>query len=199
MAYVTGRDRLGSPMTTALVSAGANAVVPGSGAIAGAAASLFGGLFGGGSQRDKDRIARVSYFYNLAVAGNVGAAQVMLGAIPDVAGDEQGYWQTALQKLSSLNPPVYNAALAAGGVRFSGQGDSATNYPHMQAYALNWDANNAPIGAPTGAAGNAVARVAQSLPPMRTTAGYNWWPVAIGATAVAGAALVLFNHSPRRR
>lgn len=213
--YVSGAndsDRLGEYDTlggagTFLVSAGANAIVPGSGAFVGTALSLFGGMFGTNTE-DKTRMARVQYFYDLAAGGNVAAAQLMAGAIPDVSGNEQPYWQHALTQLQTANPAVYNAAAMGGPIRTTGMGDSPENYPHMRAIALNWAANNAPVGVanPSSPAsytpgGTVVTRTAaQSLPGMTTTAGYNWMPVVAGVSAVALVAVFAFGpHRSRRR
>jgi len=174
--------------------------------IASGVESLFGA---GGSQTDQQRKARVNYFYQLGVKGNVGAIQVELGAPSDVAADESVFWNQALQQTAQLNPAAYQAALVAGPVRFSGQGDTATSYPHMQAYATNWAKVNAPVVPVTGTPPTAstplfpgisplpvVPGNVQGLPLTTIRAPYNWTPVAIAAGA---GALALFALAPRRR
>lgn len=200
MGYYVGPgtgEVLGSPLTAAV------GLVPG-GNVANVALSLFSGIFGT-SQDDKDRMARVQYFYNLAAGGNVAAAQEMAGAIFDVADDEKGYWQKALQQLATANPAVSQAAAAGGPIRTTGLGDTAKNYPHMQAIALNWAAANPPVGNVTtlSPGGQVVSRASTLLPGMTSTAPYNWTPVLVGVGSAAVLASVLFGgrrrNPPRRR
>lgn len=120
--------------------------------------------FSSGTQRDRDRAARANYFGNLAVQGNVAAAQIILGAlVPNVSGNELPMWQAWLSQLqsSAAGQAVLTQARQLGPYWPVGSTDTVTNYPIMKAFAQNW-ANAHPFA---GGAGTAVSKVlANPLP-----------------------------------
>ena len=108
----------------------------------------------GGAQRDRDRQARANYFGQLAAGGNVAAAQILLGAIPNVSGNEQPMWQAWIDQLSSSQSgqATLAAARAAGPYWLPGSTDTVTNYPQLKNYVAQWQAAH-----PLSAAGPAAA------------------------------------------
>lgn len=98
-------------------------------------------VFSSGTQRDRDRAARANYFGNLAVAGNVAAAQMILGAlVPNVSGNELPMWQTWLSQLqsSSTGQATLSQARQLGPYWPVGSTDTVTNYPISKAFVQNW-------------------------------------------------------------
>jgi hypothetical protein len=116
-----------------------------------------------GSKTDQERQARVNYFLQQALDGNIAAVQVIMGAPEDTAGTEDAMWTRALATVQSSRPDVYQQALALGPVRFTGTGDTATNYPTMKAFTTRWAQSNQPvqsaINTALDAAGNIINRV----------------------------------------
>jgi hypothetical protein len=116
------------------------------------AKTIFGdieGLFKGGSAVDAARAARVQYFLNQANQGNVAAAQIIIGAIPNVAGNEDPMWESAIDQLrsSAAGSNVLAAAQALGPYWPVGSSDTAQSYPIMRSFTANWAAHNAPLTA----------------------------------------------------
>ena len=149
----------------------------------------------GNSAEDAARKARVAYFVNLAVQGNVGAMQVLLGSPQYVSGNEKPIWTQGQATVQAQNPAVYAAALAAGPVAFPGTGDTPENYPSEKNYALQWAASHAHVGTTTGpgaAPANPLVPAqpqpgsVQTLPGMRTVA-----PAPTSATGLATIAVML--------
>lgn len=134
-------------------------------------------IFSSGSQRDAQRAARANYFGNLAVAGNVGAAQIILGALaPNVSGNEIPMWQVWYNQLtnSQSGQSVLAQAKSLGPYWPVGSTDTVTNYPIMKQFAQNW-ANAHPLANVT-----ASAKAALGSPVV--------W--AVGAAAVLGVILL---------
>jgi hypothetical protein len=104
-------------------------------------------MFSSGSTRDAQRAARANYFGNLAIAGNVAAAQIILGAlVPNVSGNEIPMWQVWENQLtaSASGQQTLTAAKALGPYWPVGSTDTVTNYPTLKAFAQNW-ANQHPL------------------------------------------------------
>jgi hypothetical protein len=103
--------------------------------------------FSSGSQRDAQRAARANYFGNLAVGGNVAAAQILLGAVaPNVSGNELPMWQTWINQLqaSASGQQTLAAARQLGPYWPVGATDTVTNYPILKNFAQQW-ANQHPF------------------------------------------------------
>lgn len=115
--------------------------------IAGAATAY--GLYqsftgGGGSAVDQARQARANYFGQLAMQGNVAAAQILLGAVPNVSGNEAPYWQSWISQLSasSTGQQTLAAAQSLGPYWPVGSSDTVQNYPIMKNFVAQWSAQN---------------------------------------------------------
>lgn len=98
-----------------------------------------------GSQRDQQRQARAAYFGQLALQGNVYAAQILIGAQPNVAGDEAPYWQNWITQLqgTSQGQATLSQAQQLGPYWPVGSSDTVTNYPIMKAFAARWSSTPA--------------------------------------------------------
>jgi hypothetical protein len=105
--------------------------------------SLTGGA-AGGTAVDQARQARANYFGQLAMSGNVAAAQVLLGAIPNVAGNEKPMWQSWISQLSasSTGQDTLAKAQALGPYWPVGSSDTVTNYPIMRNFVAQWSYQN---------------------------------------------------------
>lgn len=114
--------------------------------------------FSAGSQRDAQRAARANYFGNLAIQGNVAAAQIILGALaPNVSGNELPMWQVWENQLSSSSSGQQTLAAARqlGPYWPVGATDTVTSYPTLKAFAQNW-ANQHPFSSSGPAVTNAL-------------------------------------------
>lgn len=67
-----------------------------------------------GDIRDSVRKNRVNVIQSLALAGSVLAAQICLAGPSNTASNEQQYWTTAQQTVSTQRPDVWAAAKTAG-------------------------------------------------------------------------------------
>lgn len=120
---------------------GGTVATGGIGAGVGAVVLDLASAFSSGATRDKQRAARANYFGNLAINGNVAAAQVILGAlVPNVSGNELPMWQTWLSQLqsSSQGQAVLAAARAAGPYWAVGSTDTVTDYPITKNFVNTW-------------------------------------------------------------
>lgn len=133
------------------------------GAVAG---SQVGSIFGTstGNATDQARQARVNYFANLASQGNVAAMQLILGAPPNVSGNEQPMWVNAANALRSAAPDVYNQAQQAGPAWLQNSGDTATNYPAMRQFCQVWAAQH-PYATVAGGVSSAISSFFTPTPP----------------------------------
>jgi hypothetical protein len=99
----------------------------------------------GGSQRDQQRQARAAYFGQLALQGNVYAAQILLGALPNVSGNEQPFWQNWINQLggTSTGQDTLKQAQQLGPYWLQNSTDTVTSYPLLRAYAARWSSTPA--------------------------------------------------------
>lgn len=109
--------------------------------------------FTGGSAVDQQRQARVNYFLQQALNGNVAAAQLILGGPSNVSGNESSMWTQAAQSLqsSTVGQQTLAEARQLGPVWLVGSGDTATNYPAMKSFTQAWALKNTPVSAVTSA------------------------------------------------
>jgi hypothetical protein len=135
----------------------------GAAAGAGTVSTIFGQIQGG-TAVDQARQARVNYFANLASQGNVAAMQLILGAPPNVSGNEQQMWTNAANALRSAAPDVYSAALQDGPAWLVNSGDTATNYPAMRQFCQTWAAQH-PFATAVGSVSSAVGSIFTPQPP----------------------------------
>src|SRR5689334_4827028 len=140
-------DAPGFGDTASLLTAGAEiggataAGGPGAGALV--VIKDLASAFSSGSTRDAQRAARANYFGNLAVQGNVGAAQIILGAlVPNVSGNELSMWQVWLNQLqqSAQGQATLVQAQQLGPWWPVNSTDTVTDYPIMKAHAAQWAA-----------------------------------------------------------
>lgn len=136
--------------------AGATVAASGTSAIFGQVAS--------GNATDQARQARVNYFANLASQGNVAAMQLILGAPPNVSGNEAPMWQNAANALRQAAPDVYSQASQLGPAWLQNSGDTATNYPAMRQFCATWAAQH-PYAAAAGAVSGYIGNVFTPQPP----------------------------------
>jgi hypothetical protein len=133
--------------------------------------------FSDGSTRDKQRAARANYFGNLAVGGNVAAAQLILGAlVPNVSGNELPMWQSWLSQLqsSTQGQATLAAARQLGPYWPVGSSDTVTDYPIMKNFAATWAAQHPLANIPASVSGAASAIAQNPLP----------WLIGAGAIAL---------------
>jgi hypothetical protein len=191
MGYVR-RERLGSTAGTALVAAGANLLVPGSGTAIGIISSL-SSLFGG-SATDAARLKRVQWTLDMAKQRSRTAVAIILAAPLNTSGNEHAMWTAVLPAV----PADLLAAVRAetpNGWWPSGQPDFFTD--------VGGPTHTTIVAEARAAGGTGFATVSttaapaggSSLPGMTTTAPFNYTPWLIGGAALVG----VFALSRRRR
>lgn len=146
---------MGDWMTALATAAGTAAGGPAGGVAAGTATSVVQKWFGG-SAIDQQRQERVNYVAQHAVNNNVAAMRIILGAPPNVSGNERQMWLTAYDLVKQANPDVVRDAEAEGPAWLPNSGDTATNYPRLQEFIRAW-ASQHPVATVTGAVGGAIA------------------------------------------
>jgi hypothetical protein len=226
MGYVRTSPALRAPMrarrpalgaisaTDALIGIGANALLPGSGPVVVASASVLRNLLGGAG-RDAQRRARRDWFEAAAKQGSVVAARVLLGGITETAGNESPMYEEAVRRLTGT--PVMDEAMRQGPWWMRGDDDSSSGMRariEAEIRAMGGTVPNQPVGS-GGNTSNAGAQVVntmspdrgttmlptpngtrpQMLPGMTTTAAYNYMPWIIGGGVVLAAVML----SGRRR
>lgn len=193
MAYARQQHaRLGSTSSAValtLATAGANALVPGSGTAVAVGAGLLTNLFGGAG-RDAQRQARCDWFAAAAKQGSILAGRILLGGISNTAGNESPMYQKAVQQLAS------SAAMAQAellGPYWDSSDDSAST--KMRAL-VEQDLANSGIRTmtPTTPRTTATGGAGVMLPAMTTTAPFNYTPWLIGG----GVGLFLLTSGGRR-
>lgn len=209
MTYVlAGRRRpLGDISTSALLGAGANAIVPGSGAIVGTVAGLASTLLGNGSV-DKQRADRANWFGNAAVQGSPLAARLVLDAQSQVSANE---WQHQWQLWVTQIPQAVRDAAAALPMAWPvGGGDFNMT---AQKNAVLAQLNALHTAAPASSSSSSLTMPSSGylppsmsprptmLPGMVTTAPFNWTPLLLGSGILAAALLLaqLTGGRGRRR
>jgi hypothetical protein len=140
--------------------------------IAAGAYTAYSTIFGDGSARDQQRGARASYFGQLAMQGNVAAAQILLGAISNVSSNEAPMWQNWISQLnaSSAGQQTLQQAQALGPWWPVGSSDTVTNYPIMKNFVAQWDAQH-PFSAVSANFQGGIGTIARSSPPPSLLAG----------------------------
>lgn len=192
MSYPRPRRAIGSATSTALISVGANAVVPGSGVFVGTGLSLLNSLFGGG--QDDARKVRVAWTLQEANQNSPTAAAIIDAAPGNVADDEAGFWRTALTQVSP--------AILAHARQLYPSGYWPKNLPDF--YTDVNGATHQQILREVSAGGGINAPAVSSssgvgLPAMQTTAPFNWTPILIASgLGLAAVAFALTRPNGRR-
>jgi hypothetical protein len=140
-SFVVAAEPLGDIASILGMVAGGAVAGPVGATAGGSLPSLFGSLVGG-TAVDQARQARVNYVLQAAANGNVAAAQIILGAPPNVSGNEQQMWIDAATSLRQAAPDVYAEAQQAGPAWLPNSGDTATNYPALRNYLQTWAAQH---------------------------------------------------------
>lgn len=166
---------LGSATSTLLISSGANAIVPGSGAVVAAGLGIFGKLFGGADDARKQRVA---WTLAQANAGSPTAAALIVAAPENVADDEKGFWRTAF---TQIDPTVLSLStrLYPFGLWPKGQPDFYSDVNGQTHRAIVSEVNQVNQTPPVPSS--------TTLPGMRSTAPFNWTPILIGGGLTLGA------------
>lgn len=194
MSYVRRAPaRLGSAETTALLTAGANAIVPGSGTVIGIAATL-SHLFGGNAT-DAARLKRVNWTGDMARQRSMTASRIIVAGPFNTSGNEHQMWTAMLPAipadlLAAVRAENPNGWWPVGQADFFTDVNGAT---HTQIV------NEARAAGGTGfstVSTTATPTSGSTLPGMTTTAPFNYTPWLIGGAAVVG---VLALSSRRRR
>lgn len=178
------RYPLGSITTTALVSAGANAIVPGSGPVVAVGFSVLNNLFGGAG-RDAQRQARVDWFTQGAKQGSVWAARVILAAPSNVGSNEARQWQNAVSQV--LSTARGNAAWSTAN-QLGGYWDSTDDSMSSK---MRAKVENELIAAAQNTASNVGTAGGSRVvsPALMNQAGFDWTPVLLlGGVGLAAAA-----------
>jgi hypothetical protein len=176
-----------------------------------------------GNATDDARQARADYFGNLAVAGNVAAARILLGGTLNTSGNEAPMWQAWIDaaRLTPLGLQTVQAAQYFGAWWPVGSTDTVDSYPIMKKFVAQWAAANPPpppivetpqavppppppppLPAPVTPKASAPASsssVALTTPAPLALAGFSltqWAMIAGGALALS---FVLSSLSPSRR
>lgn len=208
MPYTTnGRRRpLGdvSAGTTALISTGANLIVPGSGPIIAVGTGILNSLFGG--NQDAVRQAREQVFEQGAKQGSITAGRIMIGGTLNTASHESPMYQAGIQRLQQdpVGAKVMAAAALAG--PYWDTTDNASS-DKMRALIENelLQLKNAPSSSSTSPASTLFQAPASTPTPVRiagmtTTAPYNWAPwIIAGALGLAVVLPFVVGPSSRRR
>jgi hypothetical protein len=198
-SYVHG-DRLGvSAGTTALVSTGANVIVPGSGPIVAVGISVLNSLFSG--NQDAARLAREQWFEQAAKQRSPTAARVMIGGTTNTASHEIPFYQAGIQRLLAdpSSAPTMQAALAVGGYWDSTDNATSDKMRALIENELEQLATTIPT-TPSGPVPGAAGGRAQQLPPVVTRAPFNWTPYLLaGAAGVVALFVVPRIIAPSRR
>lgn len=163
-----------------------------------AIASNASNIFNPGKSRDEQRLARANYFRDSAIAGSVTAARYVLGGEQNTGGNEIPYYQQAWSMIAAQRPDVANEAESQGakwaaGIPDPGGTQSMVNDVKADLAALG---QAAPTNAPTAPTAPTTQRAAL-LPPMQSTAPYNWTPWFI-AGGLGLAAVALLPRGGRR-
>lgn len=186
MGYARRPARLGS-ITSTLVTAGANAIVPG----AGTAISTLQRLFGGGSATDAQRLQRVNWTLGMARQRSTTAVAIILAGPSNTSGNEHQMWTTVLPEvpadlLASVRASMPNGWWPVGQADFFTDVNGAT---HTQIV------NEARAAGGTGFVSTS-SPTATALPGVTTTAGFNYVPWVLGGAAVLG--VVVLSRRRRR-
>jgi hypothetical protein len=194
--YMTAFEPMGDAVANVAGLLGTGLGGPAGGVTVGATVSAIEHFLGGGGV-DAERAARVQYFLNLASQGNVAAAQLIIAAPSNVAGNERTMWTaaaTALQS-SATGSATLAQARAAGPVWFVNSGDTATNYPTMKNFTSQWGMSNQPVTTAVQGVYNAVTGLSGARPIALNS---NMTPVLL--LGVGGiAAYFAFGRKRRRR
>lgn len=99
-----------------------------------------------GNATDDARQARADYFGQLANAGNVAAARILIGGTQNTSGNEAPMWQVWIDacKQTPIGLQTMQAAEYLGAWWPVGSSDTATNYPIMRAFVAAWAKDNLP-------------------------------------------------------
>lgn len=196
MTYVlAGRRRapLGDISTAALIGAGANVLVPGSGALVGTISALASSLTGNGTV-DKQRADRANWFGTAAVNGSPLAARLVLDAQSQVSANE---WQHQWQPWVSQIPQSVRDAAAVlpmawpvGGGDFNMTAQKQAVLNELNALHAAAPSSSSSSSTTPPASGYVPSRTTTTLPAMTTTAPFNWTPVLFGVGILAAAAIV---------
>jgi hypothetical protein len=156
------RSRIGDYYTDAALVAPIP-VIGTTAALLSTGAGIYQSVFGGGSAIDQQRQARANYFGQLAMQGNVAAAQILLGAIPNVSGNEQPMWQNWISQLSAsaAGQQTLQRAQSLGPWWPVGSSDTVANYPIMKNFVAQWAAAN-PLSTIAANVSTGVGAVARS-------------------------------------
>jgi hypothetical protein len=183
--------------TTALVSTGANVVVPGSGPIVAVGIGVLNSLFG--NDRDAKRLAREQWFEQGGKQGSPTAARVLIGGTQNTGSNEIPFYQAGIKRLLAdpLSAPTMQRALSIGPYWDTTDDAESSN---MRALVENelLSLTSTPPSGPSSTSGGAGGG-AHTLPAMTTTAPYNWLPWILGGAGVVAAAVVLPRISRRGR
>jgi hypothetical protein len=174
---------------TALISTGANVVVPGSGPIIAVGLSVFNSLFGG--NQDAARQAREQVFEQAARQGSPTAARIMIGGTQNTASHEIPYYQDGIKRLLAdpRSAPTMQQGFALG--PYWDSTDNATS-DKMRALVENELEQLATTVPTTSTGGNVPSSSSpQQLPPVRTVAPFNWTPLLLAGAAGVGAFVIL--------
>lgn len=196
--YVRGRrPPLGlSAGSTALVSTGANVVVPGSGPIVAVGLGVLDSLFGGA--RDKARQARETWFEQGARQGSVTSARVLIGGTQNTGSNERPMYEAGIQRLLA-DPRTASTMRAAQTLGpYWDSTDNETSDKMRAAVERELIELSTPVpgstsfvpAAPSTAPLPSTSNGAPQFAPA-VTAPSNWWPWALGAAGVLGAVLIL--------
>lgn len=180
---------------TALISTGANAVIPGSGPLVAVSLGVLNNLFSGGA-RDEKRKAREEWFEQAARQGSPLAGRVMIGGTQNTGGNEIPYYRDGINRLLAdpRTAPTMAAAQAAGAYWDSTDNETSDKMRaavenELRAIAQVVDVGSSIAPSSSSSSGPSGSSNATMLPAMRTTAAFNWWPWALGA---AGLGLAVF-------
>lgn len=195
MSYPRQRRALGNTASTLLLSTGANALIPGSGVFVGTGLSFLNSFFGGGA--DDARKKRAAWTLQEANQGSPTAAALIVAAPDNVANDEAPFWRAAL---AQVNPQIlaYSTQLYPFGLWPKGQPDFYTDVGGATHQQILKEVSGA------GGISSSPATVSSqgtALPPMQTTAPFNWTPIWIagGLGAIAVGFAVTRPRGRRRR
>jgi hypothetical protein len=187
----SARGVMGDISTTALISTGANVVIPGSGPVVAVGITVLNSLFG--SNQDAVRLAREQWFEQAARQGSPTAARIMIGGTLNTASHEIPFYRDGISRLLAdpRTAPVMINAQRVGSYWDSTDDASSSKMRALVENELNRLGSVVPSSsAPSSSSSPSTLSLTGTYTPVAAPS-RNWVPWIVGGLVVAGAVVVL--------
>lgn len=151
-----------------------------------------------GTKTDQQRQARCNDIKSRALAGNVYAAQCLLGGQQNTASHERPMYDAAIAEVTQSDSGAAALAVARSKGAYWSASDSAASYPQMTAYMNAWNPTTSAGPDPIPAGG---LNAPQQLPTMTSTAtapkpkpSLSWGWIAAGTVALIVVVMLAASH-----